>query len=64
MRLLRENKIAYVAIDDGVRRNDLLGGNLNELVYQGNFEKVFEDTEHRYDNVVIYKVAVVNAAQP
>lgn len=59
--LLRENEIAYVAIDDGVRRNDLLMGNLNEFVYQDNFEKVFEDTEHHYDNLVIYKVTANNS---
>jgi hypothetical protein len=55
MRLLRENKIAYVAIDDGVRRNDSLP-ELNESIYQQHFAKVFDDTEHVYDNVVIYKV--------
>lgn len=68
MRLLHENKIAYVAIDDGVRRNDLLQGNVNEIIYQSNFEKVFEDTERKYDNVVIYRVAPPtvgeNAAMP
>ncbi|HKP37618.1 MAG TPA: hypothetical protein VJT71_12245 [Pyrinomonadaceae bacterium] len=55
VRLLRENKIAYVAIDDGVRHNDSLP-DLNEAVYEQHFAKVFEDTEHTYDNVVIYKV--------
>lgn len=54
-RLLRENKIAYVAIDDGVRHNESLP-ELNELVYREHFERVFEDTAHVYDNVVIYKV--------
>lgn len=63
IRLLHENKIAYVAIDDGVRKNDLLRGSLNELVYQGNFEKVFEDTERKYDNLVIYKVVPPNAGE-
>jgi len=55
MRLLRENKIAYVAIDDGVRHNDSLP-ELNESVYDQHFAKVFEDTGHVYDNLVIYKV--------
>ena len=54
-RLLSNNKIAYVAIDDGVRNNETLF-QLNESVYERNFEKVFEDTEQRYDNLVIYKV--------
>lgn len=56
LRLLRENKIAYVAIDDDVRKSDLLKGFLNEFIYKENFEKVFEDTEHRYANLTIYKV--------
>jgi hypothetical protein len=55
VRLLRENKIAYVAIDDGVRRNESLP-DLNEALFEKHFVKVFEDTEHVYDNVVIYKV--------
>lgn len=54
-RLLRENEIAYVAIDDAVRKNEALP-DLNEGVFEQNFEKVFEDTAHGYDNVVIYKV--------
>jgi hypothetical protein len=55
VRLLRENKIAYVAIDDAVRHNESLP-DLNESVFQTHFEKVFDDTAHVYDNVVIYKV--------
>ena len=54
-RLLHENHIAYVAIDDGVRHNETLP-DLNEAVFDQHFEKVFEDTAHVYDNVVIYKV--------
>jgi hypothetical protein len=53
--MLRENKIAYVAIDDGVRKNESLP-DLNESVFEQHFPKVFEDTAHVYDNVVIYKV--------
>lgn len=56
VRLLHDNKIAYVGIDDDVRGNDLIKGQLNELIYQQNFEKVFEDTERRYANLTIYKV--------
>jgi len=55
LRLLRENKIAYVAIDDGVRHNETLY-DLNEDVYEQNFEKVFTDDAHSYDNLTIYKV--------
>ena len=55
VRLLRENKIDYVAIDDGVRHNESLS-DLNEALYEKDFEKVFEDTAHIYDNLVIYKV--------
>ncbi|MDQ3088815.1 MAG: hypothetical protein M3Q78_09470 [Acidobacteriota bacterium] len=56
LRLLRANNISYVAIDDGVRGNGLVKDNLNESVYQQNFEKVFEDTERKYANLTIYKV--------
>lgn len=55
VRLLRRHKIAYVVIDDGVRENNMFAY-LNESVYQQNFERVFEDTEHRYANLTIYKV--------
>jgi hypothetical protein len=53
--LLRQNGIAYVAIDNGVRSNRSLR-QLNEFVYQHYFQKVFDDTEHQYDFVTIYKV--------
>jgi hypothetical protein len=55
VRLLKENKIAYVAIDDGVRHNETLY-DLNEDVYEQNFERVFTDDAHLYDNLAIYKV--------
>ena len=58
LRLLNDNKIVYVAIDDGVRANGSIKG-LNESIYQKNFEKMFEDTEHRYANLTIYKVPAV-----
>jgi hypothetical protein len=60
-RLLRENHIAYVAIDDGVRHNETLP-DLNDAVFDQHFERVFEDRAHAYDNVVIYKV--VSEARP
>jgi hypothetical protein len=53
--LLRANKIAYVAIDDGVRSNQALF-DLNEAVYETNFLRVFNDTAGAYDNLMIYKV--------
>jgi len=54
-RLLRDNNIAYVAIDDGVRDNESLP-DFNEYIFDQNFQRVFEDSAHAYDNVVIYKV--------
>ena len=54
-RLLRENKIAYVAFDDGVRKNQELP-DLNEYIFEQHFPKVFEDTAQIYDKLVIYKV--------
>lgn len=60
VRLLNNNKIAYVGIDDGVRENKAIK-QLNEEVYQMHFQKVFEDTGHQYANITIYKVP---ASQP
>ncbi len=54
-RMLNENKIAYVAIDDGVRKNSTISG-FSESVYQQNFERVFEDIEKRYGNLNVYRV--------
>ncbi len=56
VRLLNENKIAYVGIDDGLRANKSIKG-LNESIYEKNFEKVFADTEGRYGHLFVYKVA-------
>jgi hypothetical protein len=55
IRLLKQNGIAYVAIDSGVRTNQAIK-QLNESVYQQHFEKVFDDTDRQYDFVTIYKV--------
>jgi hypothetical protein len=55
VRLLHENKIAFVAIDDAVRRNESLS-EFNQATYEKHFVRVFEDTDHAYDNLVIYKV--------
>ncbi len=51
-RLLRVNKIAYVAIDDGLRKTT----RIDESILNQRFEKVFEDTENRYGNLTIYRV--------
>jgi hypothetical protein len=58
LRMLRENGITYVAIDSGVRSNNLIK-DLNESVYQQHFEKVFDDTDRLYDLLTIYKVPSV-----
>jgi hypothetical protein len=61
LRLLRENGITYVAIDSGVRSNNLIN-DLNETVYQQHFEKVFDDTYRMYDLLTIYKVPAAEQA--
>lgn len=55
LRLLKENKIDYVAIDNAVRKSDFIK-KPNESVYETYFPKVFADTENRYDNLNIYRV--------
>lgn len=52
LRLLRMNKIAYVAIDDGMRKSS----GMDESVFQRRLETVFEDTENKYGNLTIYRV--------
>src|SRR5262249_20323023 len=54
-RLLRENNISYVAIDNGVRHGGFIK-NVNEAVYQTTLEKVFQDDDNLYDALAIYKV--------
>ena len=54
-RLLRQNRIAYVAIDDGVRRGEFIK-RPNEDVYALNFPKVWEDKANVYNKLIIYKV--------
>ena len=58
--LLNENKIDFVAIDNGVRRSGLIK-RLNEAVYDRTFEKVFEDNQRQYDELSIYKVAALKS---
>lgn len=52
VRQLRKNNIAYVAIDDGLRKSS----GMDEAIFQQRFEKVFEDTENHYGNLTIYRV--------
>ena len=61
-RLLRENRIAYVAIDEGVRRGEFIK-RPNEEVYSLNFEKVWENKTNEYAKLVIYKVPEVTPKQ-
>lgn len=56
IRLLHQNKIAYVGIDNDLKGNSLIKEFFDESVFQQNFPKVFEDTEHLHANLVIYKV--------
>jgi len=55
LRLLHENRISYVAIDNAVRRGDFIK-NPNEALMQAYFETVFVDTDNKYDNLKIYAV--------
>ncbi|MCA1609148.1 MAG: NHL repeat-containing protein, partial [Acidobacteria bacterium] len=54
-RLIKENGITYVAIDDALRKSDFVR-NLNERIFERFFPVVFEDTERRYDNLKVYLV--------
>jgi hypothetical protein len=62
IRLLNQNGIAFVAIDNSVRSNTAIN-QLNESVYQQYFEKVFDDTDHQYDFVTIYKVPAASESK-
>ncbi len=55
LKLLLENRIAYVAIDDDVRRNKSIA-KFNEQTFKQSLEIVFEDTDKKYGNLIIYKV--------
>jgi len=56
--LLQENHIAYVAIDDGLRKSifDIVHTINEEAVFRPNFERVFDDPENQYSRLSIYKV--------
>jgi DNA-binding beta-propeller fold protein YncE len=55
-KLLNENGIDYVAFDDSLR-NAHLKGQGNESVYAQYFQLVYDDVDHRYENMKIYRVA-------
>jgi DNA-binding beta-propeller fold protein YncE len=54
-RLLKENGINYVAFDNAVRQGEFVK-RPNEQIYSTYFQKVFDDRQHRYDFLEIYKV--------
>jgi hypothetical protein len=54
-RLLAENNITHIAIDDGLRTNNAFKG-LNEVLIRNNFPIVFDDTEKAYWNLKIFRV--------
>jgi DNA-binding beta-propeller fold protein YncE len=54
-RLLKDNNISYVAFDNAVRRNEFVKSP-NEQVFAKYFPKVFQDKEHKYNSLTIYKV--------
>ncbi|MFZ0918082.1 MAG: 6-bladed beta-propeller, partial [Candidatus Udaeobacter sp.] len=54
-RLLKDNNISYVAFDNAVRRSEFVKSP-NEQVFSRYFPKVFQDKEHKYNSLTIYKV--------
>jgi sugar lactone lactonase YvrE len=54
-RLLKDNDIAFVAIDNAVRRSEFVK-RPNEQVYASYFPKVFEDKQNKYNSLTIYRV--------
>ena len=63
---LQAARIAYVAIDDGLRDRGFTS-RLNEELFQANLEKVFGDPDNRYGHLAIYRVPTdpaVTAALP
>ena len=54
-RLLKDNNISYVAFDNAVRHSEFVKSP-NEQVFARYFRKVFQDKEHRYNSLTIYKV--------
>jgi DNA-binding beta-propeller fold protein YncE len=60
--LLKENGINYVAFDNAVRQGQFIK-RPNEQIYATYFPKVFEDKQHRYNSLTIYKVPETAPAQ-
>jgi DNA-binding beta-propeller fold protein YncE len=54
-RLLKDNDIAYVAIDNAVRHGEFIK-HPNEQIYANFFPKVFEDKQNKYNSLTIYRV--------
>jgi len=54
-RLLKDNNISYVAFDNAVRHNEFVKSP-NEQVFATYFPKVFQDKEHKYNSLTIYRV--------
>ncbi len=54
-RLLKENNINYVAIDNAVRRGDFIK-RPNEQIFEAYFPLVYTDAENKYDGLKIYSV--------
>ena len=55
-RLLKENNISYVAIDDVLRNGRFFATKPNEALFRAYFKLVFDDTERQYANLKIYEV--------
>ncbi|MFZ1701842.1 MAG: NHL repeat-containing protein [Pyrinomonadaceae bacterium] len=55
-RLLKENNISYVAVDDMARNSPNLYKRPNEAMLAKYFPVVFNDERHEYANIKIYKV--------
>jgi DNA-binding beta-propeller fold protein YncE len=53
--LLKDNNISYVAFDNAVRHNEFVKSP-NEQVFATYFPKVFQDKEHKYNSLTIYRV--------
>jgi DNA-binding beta-propeller fold protein YncE/cbb3-type cytochrome oxidase subunit 3 len=54
-RLLKDNNISYVAFDNAVRHNEFVKSP-NEQIFAKYFPKVFQDKDHKYNSLTIYKV--------
>ena len=55
-RLLKQNNISYVAIDNSIRKGEGFIKNSNESVLSTYFQTAFSDDDHRYDDLRILQV--------